>query len=248
MESHYEVLGVSTEADRDEVRRAYRALLKDHHPDHGGSRERFLRIKEAYEAITGETAPSDRETDGGAVPRTIGRDDPTFDPDDRGRGEPNRGLTVEGEYLTLTLSGLVQEMALESIVGDYALNSNAKRPVAFFEAYNPSDRVLTWRGKANTSFIGDDGFMYEGSNVVAPHADKLPGRWSATEVEVPPGRALNAIVVAQEPSNGVEIGKVIYTQHARDASGESIEDTERYLFEIRPGVRRSLDDPPIDLE
>ncbi|MFP9191701.1 J domain-containing protein [Natrialbaceae archaeon A-CW1-1] len=54
MESHYDVLGVSPDADLDEIRAAYRRLLKRHHPDQGGSRDQFLRIKQAYETVVGE--------------------------------------------------------------------------------------------------------------------------------------------------------------------------------------------------
>ncbi|WP_254522961.1 J domain-containing protein [Natrinema caseinilyticum] len=78
MTSHYEALGLTPDADEQAVRRAYRVLLKDHHPDHGGSREQFLRIKEAYEHILGERAPNDRETDGGT------------------RSEGGRGLETHG--------------------------------------------------------------------------------------------------------------------------------------------------------
>ncbi|WP_241434288.1 J domain-containing protein [Natronorubrum tibetense] len=43
MESHYEVLGLSPAADERAVRRAYRTLLKEHHPDQGGSAVRRQR-------------------------------------------------------------------------------------------------------------------------------------------------------------------------------------------------------------
>jgi molecular chaperone DnaJ len=52
---YYKVLGVSPEASHEEVRRAYRRLAKEHHPDrHGGSRaaeERFKAITEAYRVL-----------------------------------------------------------------------------------------------------------------------------------------------------------------------------------------------------
>lgn len=245
MESQYEVLGVSPDADREEIRRAYRSLLKDHHPDQGGSREQFLRIKDAYEQITGEKAPEKGKAVGGAILEERSAADPTFDPEVR-EERLERGLTVSGSSLTLSLVGLVQEMDLSSLVSAPTLSADARRPVAFFEVENTEVGPLEWHGHRKTSFIGDDGFMYEGSSILQPHADDLPERWYAGEVEVDPGRGLDALVVVQEVPEDVTIEKVIYTQHAYDDDGEEIAETERYLFDVKPRVRHSLDRPPFD--
>ncbi|WP_331236395.1 J domain-containing protein [Natronorarus salvus] len=45
----YAFLGLPTDADAGEVRRAYRERIKHVHPDHGGDRETFDRVREAYE-------------------------------------------------------------------------------------------------------------------------------------------------------------------------------------------------------
>lgn len=55
----HRVLGVPRDASEAEVRRAYRALAKRHHPDGGqGSVPRFLEIQAAYEALAGGERPS----------------------------------------------------------------------------------------------------------------------------------------------------------------------------------------------
>lgn len=46
----WEVLGVSQSSSPDEVRVAYRTLVRQHHPDTGGDAEKFLAIQRAYEA------------------------------------------------------------------------------------------------------------------------------------------------------------------------------------------------------
>lgn len=53
----YEVLGVPASATDDEVRRAYRRLLRQTHPDVGGSAERFHAVQLAWERIG---TPADR--------------------------------------------------------------------------------------------------------------------------------------------------------------------------------------------
>jgi curved DNA-binding protein CbpA len=51
--SHYETLGVSPTATADQIRRAYRELAKQHHPDTGakGSEKKFATIAAAYEVL-----------------------------------------------------------------------------------------------------------------------------------------------------------------------------------------------------
>ncbi len=53
----YRVLGVAHDATEAEIKRAYRALAKRHHPDAGqGSIARFLEIQAAYESLVGGVA------------------------------------------------------------------------------------------------------------------------------------------------------------------------------------------------
>ena len=53
---YYEILGVARDASGDEIKRAYRALAREHHPDvaHDKSRaeHRFKEINEAYEVLS----------------------------------------------------------------------------------------------------------------------------------------------------------------------------------------------------
>lgn len=48
-----QVLGLHVDASRDDVKRAYRRLARDHHPDAGGDAATFHRVREAFEELAG---------------------------------------------------------------------------------------------------------------------------------------------------------------------------------------------------
>jgi curved DNA-binding protein CbpA len=55
-------LDLEPEASADEVRSAYRTKIKEAHPDHGGDREEFKRLQDAY-----ATAQDHANAEAGAV-------------------------------------------------------------------------------------------------------------------------------------------------------------------------------------
>src|SRR3989337_3861423 len=48
---YYEVLGVGKSASADEIKKAFRRLAVEHHPDRGGSEDQFKEVNEAYEVL-----------------------------------------------------------------------------------------------------------------------------------------------------------------------------------------------------
>ncbi|HUC95948.1 MAG TPA: molecular chaperone DnaJ [Candidatus Saccharimonadia bacterium] len=48
---YYEVLGISKSASADEIKKAFRKLAIEHHPDRGGEETKFKEINEAYEVL-----------------------------------------------------------------------------------------------------------------------------------------------------------------------------------------------------
>jgi len=54
MEDFYQILGVSENASQDEIKKTYRKLAVEHHPDKGGDENKFKKISEAYDTIGDE--------------------------------------------------------------------------------------------------------------------------------------------------------------------------------------------------
>lgn len=51
MKNHYQTLGVNQNASPEEIKRAYRKLAAQHHPDRGGDTQTFQEIQSAYDVL-----------------------------------------------------------------------------------------------------------------------------------------------------------------------------------------------------
>ncbi len=111
---YYEILGVDRQATNDEIKRAYRRLARQHHPDVNGgdpeAEETFKRISEAY-AVLSDESKRRRYDMGGTSADFFGGGVPDFQQifesffganpfGGGGRGAPRRGRSLE---TTLTL-------------------------------------------------------------------------------------------------------------------------------------------------
>ena len=48
----YEVLGLKSDASPEDIKKAHRKLVREHHPDKGGDAEKFKKVQEAYEVLS----------------------------------------------------------------------------------------------------------------------------------------------------------------------------------------------------
>lgn len=80
MSDPYRVLGLEPGASEDEVKRAFRRLAREHHPDHNpgdaGAAERFKRLRAAYDQLRGGDTPG---VEVGRVRPRAGPDDDWLD-------------------------------------------------------------------------------------------------------------------------------------------------------------------------
>lgn len=54
IENYYEILGVEETATQNDIKKIYRKLAKENHPDAGGDEEKFKKIAEAYDILGDE--------------------------------------------------------------------------------------------------------------------------------------------------------------------------------------------------
>jgi molecular chaperone DnaJ len=69
---YYDILGVERAASADEIKRAYRKLAQQYHPDKGGDPERFKEISEAYQVLSDANKRSQYDQYGSAGPSSGG--------------------------------------------------------------------------------------------------------------------------------------------------------------------------------
>jgi len=66
---HYKILGVAKTATPDEIKKAYRKLASQHHPDKGGDTAQFQKIQAAYDTLS---VPNKREEYDNPRPQGMG--------------------------------------------------------------------------------------------------------------------------------------------------------------------------------
>lgn len=73
MKDYYKTLGVEKSASQDEIKKAFRKLALEHHPDkNGGKDEKFKEINEAYSVLSDEQKRKQYDTFGSAGPNMGG--------------------------------------------------------------------------------------------------------------------------------------------------------------------------------
>lgn len=69
---YYKVLGVDKNASQDEIKRAFRKLAHEHHPDKGGDANKFKEANEAYQVLGDDTKRKQYDQFGSEGPQGFG--------------------------------------------------------------------------------------------------------------------------------------------------------------------------------
>lgn len=63
---YYKILGLDKSASKEDIKKAFRKLAHEHHPDKGGNAERFKEVSEAYSVLSDDSKRSQYDTFGSA--------------------------------------------------------------------------------------------------------------------------------------------------------------------------------------
>lgn len=96
-ENYYEILGVSRSSDENEIKKSYKKLCLQNHPDKGGDQAMFQKIQKAYEVLSDERKRSIYDQTG-------------VDPDQvdagGGGGNPFGGVDIGNIFMNMFGSGM----------------------------------------------------------------------------------------------------------------------------------------------
>lgn len=228
---YYEVLGVKKNANGNEIKKAYRKLARQYHPDINKSPEaetRFKEINEAY-AVLGDPANRKKyDMYGHAGPQAAGFDFSNFD--SSFFRQANRGGRARNPFSGYTTA--FDTIDLSEIFGDL-----------FGQRKSPS-------GSGFDAFFNDKGFQQSGRdiryNMEVEFLDALSGY--TTKISVDRGHGQEVLAIRVPP--GVKDGQTIKLK-GKGAQGFQGGQVGDLLIECRvrphPIFRREGDDIHLDL-
>jgi len=117
---YYDVLGIQKNASADEIKKSYRKLAKEHHPDRGGDEQKFKEISEAYETLSDSGKKANYDKFGHSSPKQ------GFDPFGGFRNPFGGGHnTAHGSNISLVIK-LTQEDVFNGVNKSYKYTRKAK--------------------------------------------------------------------------------------------------------------------------
>jgi hypothetical protein len=249
-------LGITKNADEIVVEAAYRALVKEHHPDQGGRQERFQEIQDAYERI------QNGEPTAGTTDSTS-----TFSGFARGLtalGTPVSAASIEGTLaddltiekgpLRVSLVGLFRT-DIEPLVWPHEADSiqTKDRFLCVTRVENISEYVQKWDGLTKTKFVGSNGQTYSPTHDLAstetdipPIVDqrdtKLSPQFSTNYSELEPKSWTLGITVAPNLPRETDIQRASYTHSVFEGHQTDgiVKEKVRYEFSITPEKRQQM--------
>ncbi|AGN01907.1 heat shock protein DnaJ domain-containing protein [Salinarchaeum sp. Harcht-Bsk1] len=235
MSEPHELLSVAPNADDATIRAAYRELLLEHHPDQGGSKKRFMQIKDAYERLVGDSRSgsiTEPLSDGGATITPAGRCIEVAGK--TVQGADGLELVAEADGLQVRLTTLTDRLPTGAMLPSHV--ESGRRVGACFHVTNESGRPVTWMAR-RVRFVGSQGERYL-PTVYRPKRRKLPDRWRSDDVEIAPGDTARSFLLSRALPEDVAVETVVYDQQSGVGPARRVE------FELDRAARSALDRPP----
>ena len=119
-QDYYSVLGINRNSDQATIKKAYRKLAKEKHPDSGGNEEEFKEINEAYETLGDEKKKLNYDTYGHSKPNQNnfnGNFKDMFNSFGFGSNPRNKPMNKKGSDLRLNIKVSLEEIFEGSVKG-----------------------------------------------------------------------------------------------------------------------------------
>jgi hypothetical protein len=203
----------------------------EHHPDQGGSTERFMQIKDAYECLTTGNAITQALSDGGTVTATRKRVEVSGEAVE---AEDGLQLVAEADGLEVRLVALTDRLATDQVLPDHV--ERGRRIGASFLVRNETGRPVTWQAR-RVRFVGSQGERYL-PTVYRPKRRKLPDCWRGDDVELEPGETAQSFLLSRELPEDVDLEAVVYDQQSSAGPARRVE------FGLDEPSRSALDRQP----
>jgi len=232
----HEILDVPRDADEGTIRAAYHELMMEHHPDQGGSTDRFLEIKRAYESMTadeGVTAPL-TAGDGGTITASRPAASQSRTEGTAVRDDAGLALEAKADGLVVRLTALTERLPNAALLPSHV--DDGRRVGACFRISNESPESVTWSAR-RVRFVDSGGDRYLPS-VYRPKRTQLPDHWRGDDVELEPGETANSFLLSRVLPEDVAVDAIVYDQRA--SSGPD----RRVRFDLDGRARAALDREP----
>jgi len=140
----YEVLEISKTADQSEIKKAYRKLALENHPDHGGDEENFKQVNEAYSILSDEQKRIQYDTMGNRGSFDVG----DFFRNFSGGRVPRGFADIFGDFGKRQPRNIPREMSDEEIVFKLKVSlADLKRGIQKVGAYKRPVKCLDCEGE-----------------------------------------------------------------------------------------------------
>lgn len=167
---YYNILGVSKDSTPEDIKKAYRALVKEHHPDRGGDAEFFKKINEAYEVLKDQNKRSNYDAPKSDFNFTSSNVNMEDFHDLFGQFFRQQSQIRKNKDVRLTVSMSLEDVAVgKEIIGTYTMPSGRKETSNFkIPAGVEHGEIIKFKG------LGDDSYENVDRGDLLVHVKVLP--------------------------------------------------------------------------